>query len=248
MVSCVRIGQFRFNEFHQAKVEDLRVSITGDHDVVGLEVAMDNAHGMGLSQTLSHVLQVAEQFPQLRIFPINLVAKRNALDKLHGYIVRAIVLPDLEDLRNVGMAQRRRRFSFPNETLHPISIRRDVCWKNLECDFAIVDKERTWKILEAMAPIAKAHNCSPARISLAWLLAKPVVTSVILGAKRLDQLQDNLAAMDLKLSEDEIKKLDEVSALPPEYPSWMLYVQNAERLGVAERPVWDDLSESGSKG
>jgi len=117
-----------------------------------------------------------------------------------------------------------------------------------EFDFPIVDKERTWKILDAMAPIAKAHNCSPARISLAWLLAKPVVTSVILGAKRLDQLQDNLAAMDLKLSEDEIKQLDEVSALPPEYPRWMLFVQNAERLGVAERPVWDDLSESGSKG
>jgi len=50
-----------------------------------------------------------------------------------------------------------------------------------EFDFPVVDKERTWKILETMAPIAKAHNCSPARISLAWLLAKPVVTSVILG-------------------------------------------------------------------
>ena len=51
----------------------------------------------------------------------------------------------------------------------------------------------------------KAHSCSPARISLAWLLAKPVVTSVIIGAKRLDQLQDNLAAVDLKLTEEEIK-------------------------------------------
>src|ERR1700682_1181669 len=64
-----------------------------------------------------------------------------------------------------------------------------------EFDFPIVDKERTWTILEAMGPIAKAHDCSPARISLAWLLAKPVVTSVILGAKRLDQLRDNLAAV-----------------------------------------------------
>src|SRR5882762_7068064 len=120
--------------------------------------------------------------------------------------------------------------------------------RRTDYDFPIVDKERTWNILDVMAPIAKAHGCSPARLALAWLLAKPVVTSVIIGAKRLDQLQDNLAAMDLKLSEDEIKKLDEVSALPPEYPSWMLFVQNAERLGVAERPVWDDLSESGSKG
>lgn len=113
-----------------------------------------------------------------------------------------------------------------------------------EFDFPIVDKERTWKILETMAPIAKAHHCSPARISLAWLLAKPVVTSVILGAKRLDQLQDNLAAMELKLSEDEITQLDEVSALPPEYPSWMIPFQNADRWGTAERPFGEHMLKS----
>jgi len=66
-----------------------------------------------------------------------------------------------------------------------------------EYDFPIVDKERTWNILDVMAPIAKAHGCSSARVSLAWLLARPVVTSVIIGAKRLDQLQDNLAAVEL---------------------------------------------------
>jgi diketogulonate reductase-like aldo/keto reductase len=82
-----------------------------------------------------------------------------------------------------------------------------------------------------MAPIAKAHDCSPARISLAWLLTKPVVTSVIIGAKRLEQLQDNLAASDLQLTADEIKQLDEVSALPPEYPGWMLAQQAADRAG-----------------
>jgi Aldo/keto reductase family len=59
------------------------------------------------------------------------------------------------------------------------------------------------------------HDCSPARISVAWLLDKPVVASMIIGAKRLDQLQDNLAAMELKLTEDEIKLLDEVSNLCP---------------------------------
>jgi len=100
-----------------------------------------------------------------------------------------------------------------------------------EFDFPIVDKERTWKILEAMAPIAKARDCSPARISLAWLLTKPVVTSVIIGAKRLDQLQDNLAAVEIKFTEEEIQFLDEVSALPPEYPGWMIPFQDAGRLG-----------------
>jgi aryl-alcohol dehydrogenase-like predicted oxidoreductase len=98
-----------------------------------------------------------------------------------------------------------------------------------EFDFPIVDKERTWRILDAIAPIAQAHACSAARVALAWLLAKPVVTSVIIGAKRLDQLADNLAAVDLKLTPDEIKQLDEVSALPPEYPGWMLPFQGADR-------------------
>jgi aryl-alcohol dehydrogenase-like predicted oxidoreductase len=111
-----------------------------------------------------------------------------------------------------------------------------------EFDFPIVDKERTWKILEAMAPIAKDHDCSPARISLAWLLSKPVVTSVIIGAKRLDQLQDNLAAVELMLTEEEINRLDEVSALPPEYPEWLLSRLSANRLKPVE--VWHQMIAS----
>src|ERR1700732_3969076 len=111
-----------------------------------------------------------------------------------------------------------------------------------EYDFPIVDKERTWKILDVMAPIAKAHGCSPARLSLAWLLAKPVVTSVIIGAKRLDQLQDNLAAVELTLTLDELKQLDQVSALPPEYPGWVLSFQGADRMGPADR--WARLGEA----
>ena len=102
-------------------------------------------------------------------------------------------------------------------------------------DFPIVDKERTWKILDAMAPIAKAHECSPARVSLAWLLAKPVVSSVIIGAKRHDQLQDNLAAIKLTLTHDELRRLDEVSAPPPEYPGWMMPFQGSDRLEVVDR-------------
>jgi len=106
-----------------------------------------------------------------------------------------------------------------------------------EFDFPIVDKERTWKILDVMTPIAKAHDCSPARIALAWILTKPVVTSVIIGAKRLEQLQDNIAAVDLRLTADEINQLDDVSALPPEYPGWMLPFQNATRLKPVPIPA-----------
>ena len=100
-------------------------------------------------------------------------------------------------------------------------------------DFPLVDKERAWKILEAMQPIAETHGCSAARISLAWLLAKPVVTSVIVGAKRLEQLDDNIASVDVKLTAQEMATLDEVSALPPEYPGWMVDFQDRERLGPA---------------
>lgn len=99
-----------------------------------------------------------------------------------------------------------------------------------EFDFPPIDKERTWRILAAIAPIAEAHHCSAARISLAWLLTRRYVSSVIVGARRLDQLQDNLAAVDVRLTEDELNQLDEVSALAPEYPGWMVQYQAAQRL------------------
>ncbi len=109
-------------------------------------------------------------------------------------------------------------------------------------DFPIVDKERAWNVLDVIAPIAQAHGCSPARIALAWLLTRPFVTSIVLGAKRLDQLQDNIAVMDVRLTGDEIKKLDEVSALPEEYPGWMLKVQSVGRMDSQEKPVWDNFT------
>ncbi len=108
-----------------------------------------------------------------------------------------------------------------------------------EFDFPIVDKERAWNVMDVMVPIAQAHDCTPARIALAWLLTRPFVTSIVLGAKRLDQLQDNIAALDVHLTEDEIKKLDEVSALPQEYPGWMLNVQSVGRMDAQEKLVWD---------
>jgi aryl-alcohol dehydrogenase-like predicted oxidoreductase len=90
--------------------------------------------------------------------------------------------------------------------------------------------------MDVLVPIAKSHNASPATVALAYVLAKPFVTSVIIGAKRLDQLNDNLAAVDLKLTADELKQLDEVSALPPEYPGWVLPFQGANRLANVPRP------------
>jgi aryl-alcohol dehydrogenase-like predicted oxidoreductase len=102
-------------------------------------------------------------------------------------------------------------------------------------DFPIVDKERTWRILDVLRPIAEAHQTSIATVVLAWTLAKPFVTSVIIGAKRVDQLQQNLSSTELKLFADEIKELDAVSALPPEYPGWMVPFQNMNRLADVPR-------------
>ncbi|HEY0430541.1 MAG TPA: aldo/keto reductase [Pyrinomonadaceae bacterium] len=71
------------------------------------------------------------------------------------------------------------------------------------------------------------------RNEVAWLLTRRYVSSVIIGARRLHQLQDNLATVDVRLTEDELKQLDEVSPLAPEYPGWMLQYQGASMLSVA---------------
>ena len=96
-------------------------------------------------------------------------------------------------------------------------------------DFPPIDKERAYDIIDAMAPIAKAHDASVARVALAWLLQRRGVMSVIIGAKTIQQLDDNLAAADLALSAEEVATLDAVSALKPEYPGWMLARQSADR-------------------
>jgi aryl-alcohol dehydrogenase-like predicted oxidoreductase len=84
-----------------------------------------------------------------------------------------------------------------------------------------------------MRPIAKAHGVSVAQVALAWLLAQPAVTTVIIGAKTAEQLDDNIASVKVRLRAEDLKTLDEVSALPSEYPGWMLSFQGQAR---AKRP------------
>jgi len=97
-------------------------------------------------------------------------------------------------------------------------------------DFPPVDRPRAFRCVDAMRPIAQAHGVSVARVALAWVLQRPSVTSVIIGAKSLEQLEDNLAAAELQLSEAERTTLEEVSRLPREYPGWMFERQTADRL------------------
>ncbi len=96
-------------------------------------------------------------------------------------------------------------------------------------DFPLVDKQRAFRCVDAMRPLATQRQVSVAQIALAWLLSKPFVSSVIIGAKSMDQLRDNIAAPRLQLSADEIKLLDDVSQLPVEYPGWMLAFQGQAR-------------------
>lgn len=96
-------------------------------------------------------------------------------------------------------------------------------------DFPPVNRPRASAVLNAAKPIAQSHGVSIARVALSWLLTRPFVSSVIVGAKKIDQLQDNLAATDLKLSREQIQELDKASALPLEYPGWMLEWQKRDR-------------------
>lgn len=96
-------------------------------------------------------------------------------------------------------------------------------------DFPPVDKDRAFRCIDAMRPIAERHGVSVAQIALAWLLARPWVTTVIIGARSMAQLDDNIAAASVTLTEDDLRALDEVSKLPPEYPGWMVEFQSSNR-------------------
>jgi aryl-alcohol dehydrogenase-like predicted oxidoreductase len=100
-------------------------------------------------------------------------------------------------------------------------------------DFPPVDRERAYDCIEAMRAIADRRSVSVARIALAWLLHQRVVSSVIIGARRMDQLEDNIAATEVELSDEELDTLDRVSALPPEYPGWMFERQSARARQLA---------------
>ena len=112
---------------------------------------------------------------------------------------------------------------FNRDTTNPEGARRS------NFDFPPINKDKAFTCIAAMTPIAKAHGVSVAQVALAWILSKKPVSSIIIGARKLEQLKDNIAAGKLALTEDELKSLDEVSALSPEYPGWMLAFQGQYR-------------------
>ena len=96
-------------------------------------------------------------------------------------------------------------------------------------DFPPIDKNKAFDIVDVMQKIAVAHEASVAQIALAWVRHQPAVTSTIIGAKRLEQLEDNIKSTSIVLSDDELKQLDAISALRKEYPQWMVERQGADR-------------------
>lgn len=89
-------------------------------------------------------------------------------------------------------------------------------------DFPPIDKHKAYDIIDVMAEIGKSHDVSVAAVALNWVIRQPAVTSTIIGAKNLQQLNDNIAAVNLQLAGEEINQLNEVSKLAAEYPGWMV--------------------------
>jgi aryl-alcohol dehydrogenase-like predicted oxidoreductase len=97
--------------------------------------------------------------------------------------------------------------------------------------FVPFDLETGYRVIDALKEVAGRHGASPARVALAWVLGRPAVSSVIIAARRLETLEDDIKAVDLALSDDDVKLLDRVSDPGTPYPKWMVF-----QLDVAEDP------------
>ena len=102
-------------------------------------------------------------------------------------------------------------------------------------DILPFDKEMGFVLVDRLREIGKGHSATTAQVALAWLLAKPIVASIIIGASKMPQLEDNLGALKVKLSADETAELDKATAPPVQYPNWFsertVDVQHKEALG-----------------
>jgi aryl-alcohol dehydrogenase-like predicted oxidoreductase len=104
------------------------------------------------------------------------------------------------------------------------------------------DEDRLYDTIDALVSIASAHGVSAAQVALAWLVGRPAVTSVIIGARTEEQLADNLAAASLELTADEQRRLDEVSREPLRYPHWHQRNTSSDRLGAPTASYLEQFS------
>lgn len=97
-------------------------------------------------------------------------------------------------------------------------------------DFPPVNRAKAYDIIDVLLAIGKSHGVSAAQVALAWVRQQQGVTSTIIGARRVDQLKDNIDSTSLEISPEEMGKLEQVSRLNPEYPGWMVERQHRDRL------------------
>ncbi len=107
----------------------------------------------------------------------------------------------------------------------------------------IYDWDHLWDIVDVVNEVAKAHGVSGAQVALAWLLQRPLVASVIIGGRNFAQFEDNLKAVDLKLTADEVAKLDKVSQPPLIYPYWHQSFTATDRLSDADLALHEPYLE-----
>ena len=93
------------------------------------------------------------------------------------------------------------------------------------------DKEMGYRVVDTLKQVAARHNVSPARAALSWVLGRPAVSSVIVAARKAEQLEDNIGAVDLRLSDEDVRLLDAASDPGVPYPKWMVL-----QLDTAEDP------------
>ena len=98
-------------------------------------------------------------------------------------------------------------------------------------DLVPFDKEMGYRVVDTLKQVATRHNVSPARVALSWVLGRPAVSSVIVAARKAEQLEDNIAAVDLRLSDEDVRLLDVASDPGVPYPKWMVL-----QLDTAEDP------------
>ncbi|MBE0651480.1 MAG: aldo/keto reductase [Bacteroidales bacterium] len=103
--------------------------------------------------------------------------------------------------------------------------------RRVNFDFPPINKEKAFDIIDVMQTIAAEKQSTVAQIALAWLLHQPVVTSVIIGANKPEQLADNIKSVEVTLTDEELNVLNEISKLAPEYPGWMIERQSGDRKG-----------------
>src|SRR5579871_6254556 len=120
-------------------------------------------------------------------------------------------------------------------------------------NFVPFDREMGYRVVDVLKEVANRHDATPARVALAWVLGRTAVSSVIIAARRPEQLEDNIRAVDLQLSGDEVRRLDAASDPGVPYPKWMVL-----QLDTAEDPrskvlyperyeegdIWTDLRQS----